>query len=177
MRKASPLLFGLNEDRMSALVVEAIDTLWRLQRTQPGDYPRGLHCSMPRPVRDIRVAYGWQRARPSVDPPTAAAIDRLDIVLRSIAGALGPEDRLLVWMRAYGVPWKRVERQYGRSRAALWRQWVIALWRVVSFAHAKGYARALSLQKTAQHSDRKGPISVARSAGLATVAALAGTGA
>src|SRR5882672_3087939 len=111
---------GMTETRMAVLCAEAIDTLWRLQRTTPSDLPRGFSCSMPQPVRDIRVAYGWNRARPSAAPPTAAAISRLDLVLRCVAGGLTPEDRLLVWMRAYGVHWKRIERQYGRSRSALW---------------------------------------------------------
>jgi hypothetical protein len=163
--------FGLTEHRMAELLDEAVDTLWRIQRTQPGEGPRDFRSSMPIPLRDVHMGYGWHRARPSVAPPSAAAIDRLDLVLRCVAAALEPDARLLVWMRAYGVRWKRIERQFGRGRNALWRQWLIALHRMCSYAQSKSYARALGRQKSVQHIDEKEASSVTRSAGRAHAAA------
>jgi len=159
--------FGLTEVRMAELLEEAVDTLWRIQCTQPEEGPSAFRSAMPIPLRQVHEGYGWHRARPSVAPPSAAAIDRLDLVLRCVAAALDPDNRLLVWMRAYGVRWKRIEHQLGRGRHALWRQWIIALHRMCSYAQSKAYARVMAQQKTTQQIDGKRASSVTRSAGRA----------
>jgi Domain of unknown function (DUF6362) len=148
MRLRRRAVHGLTAARMAEAIEEAVDSLRRLNRTTHADGPAIYARSVifPRVLRDIWEAYGRYKPRPSIEPPTAAAIDRLDAVLACIAGALPQEERLLIWMRASNVRWKRIESQYGRSRHALWRTWVIALWKLTSYANARGFAKILVQQ-------------------------------
>jgi hypothetical protein len=40
---------------------------------------------------------------------------------------LEPEERRLVWLRAEGVPWKRITHWLGIGRTTAWQRWTAAL--------------------------------------------------
>jgi Domain of unknown function (DUF6362) len=43
---------------------------------------------------------------------------------------LEPEERRLVWLRAEGVPWKRITQRLGIGRTTAWQRWTIALLKI-----------------------------------------------
>jgi Domain of unknown function (DUF6362) len=43
---------------------------------------------------------------------------------------LEPEERRLVWLRAEGVPWKRITDWLGIGRTTAWQRWTTALLRI-----------------------------------------------
>jgi hypothetical protein len=79
---------------------EAADVLARL----PEERARGLYDLWP---RLIGTPCGHSRMAP---PPEA--IDRMDEVLGWLSW-IEPELRMLLWMRAEGLPWKRVTHRLG----------------------------------------------------------------
>lgn len=98
-----------------AALAEAADTLRRL----PPAVRRPRLTSWPDVVRDsaaLLAPSADARGRPAA--PTPGAIDRMD---RALAGLLAcdGEARRLVWARACGVPWRRLEDLDGRSHMTL----------------------------------------------------------
>ena len=63
--------------------------------------------------------------------PPPAAIDRLDEVLVWLAW-LEPEERRLVWLRAEGLPWKRISHRFGIGRTTAWQRWTIGLLKIAT---------------------------------------------
>ncbi len=66
--------------------------------------------------------------------PAAAmseAIDRMDEALSWLAW-LEPEERRLVWLRAEGVPWKRVAHWLEIGRTTAWQRWTAALLQITA---------------------------------------------
>ena len=61
-------------------------------------------------------------ARPAAAAPEA--IDRMDEALGWLCW-LEPEERRLVWLRAEGLPWKRITRRLGIGRTTAWQRWTI----------------------------------------------------
>lgn len=101
-------------DPVPLLLREAADTLRRL--------PRGVAkprlSSWPAVIRDsasLLMADGGAR-RPS--PPSPQAIDRMDRTLAWLL-ACEEEERRLVWARAMGISWRRLEDMDGRSHVTL----------------------------------------------------------
>jgi Domain of unknown function (DUF6362) len=41
-----------------------------------------------------------------------------------------PGERRLVWLRAEGVPWKRITQRLGIGRTTAWQRWTIALLKI-----------------------------------------------
>lgn len=105
----------LTEEVVRAALAEAADTLRRL----PPAVRRPRLSSWPEVVRDtaeaLASADGGPRRRPA---PTPGAIDRLDRTLGWLLACDG-EARRLVWARACGVPWRRLEDLDGRSHTTL----------------------------------------------------------
>lgn len=94
---------------------EAADTLHRLPRA----YAKPRLSAWPDVVRNshsLESATG--RTRPAA--PSPAAIDRLDESLAWMF-ACDPEQRKIVWARACGVPWRKLEDIDGRSHVTLRR--------------------------------------------------------
>ncbi|MDF1791456.1 MAG: DUF6362 family protein [Thalassobaculaceae bacterium] len=102
-------------DPVADLLREAAETLRRL--------PRGLArprlSNWPEVVRDsasfLAAPDGIGR-RPS--PPSPQAIDRMDRTLVWLL-ACDDESRRLVWARATGIPWRKLEDMDGRSHVTL----------------------------------------------------------
>lgn len=102
-------------DPVPLLLREAADTLRRL--------PRGLArprlSSWPEVVRDSAALLAGDvgaHRRPS--PPAPQAIDRMDRTLAWLL-ACEEEERRLVWARAMGISWRRLEDMDGRSHVTL----------------------------------------------------------
>jgi hypothetical protein len=94
---------------------EAVDVLARL----PEERVCGLHDLWPRLVGEP-----YRHARPAAAAPEA--IDRMDEALGWLLW-LEPEERRLIWLRAEGVPWKRVAHWLGIGRTTAWQRWTAAL--------------------------------------------------
>jgi Domain of unknown function (DUF6362) len=98
---------------------EAADVLARL----PDERVRGLYDMWPK-----LIGAPGKHARPAAAAPEA--IDRLDEVLGWLMW-LDPEERQLVWLRAEGLPWKRITRRLGIGRTTAWQRWSTALLKIV----------------------------------------------
>ena len=107
---------------VEAWLAEAADVLARL----PDARMRGYVTSWPPMVREFWESFGWQEAVLKRPPPSAAAIDRMDMALRWLLW-LDPVDARIVWLRACGRPWKEVCWQSGLARAAANQHWLFAL--------------------------------------------------
>ena len=96
-------------------VEEAVDVLARL----PEERVCGLYDLWPKLVGEP-----GRQPRPAAAAPEA--IDRMDEALGWLLW-LEPEERRLVWLRAEGVPWKRVAHWLGIGRTTAWQRWTAAL--------------------------------------------------
>lgn len=94
---------------------EAVDVLARL----PKERVRGLYDLWPKLVGEP-----CRHTRPAAAAPEA--IDRMDEALGWLLW-LEPEERRLVWLRAEGVPWKRITHWLGIGRTTAWQRWTAAL--------------------------------------------------
>ena len=109
--------------KMVAVYLEqAADTIRRL----PPVKVQGHASSWPQIVRDFWEAYGWDETRVRLGPPSAAAIDQMDVTLLWLRW-LEPDDARLVWKRANGRHWKVIAHEYGIDRTTAWRRWMYAL--------------------------------------------------
>jgi hypothetical protein len=125
---------------VEAMFEEAAATLRRL----PSERPQGFKSAMPTPVRNIHEAYGYNEVRVRLPPPSAAAIDRLDMVL-GWSGWLSEDQAKVVWARACRVPWRPICVRLGCGRTKAWQVWVTAL----VLVKAKLNEAAVPLPKTA----------------------------
>jgi hypothetical protein len=103
---------------------EAADVLARL----PEERARGLYDLWP---RLIGTPYG--HSRPAA--PAPEAIDRMDEVLGWL-GWLDHDERRLVWLRAEGLPWKRITSRLGFGRTTAWQRWTTALLKIAIHLNA-----------------------------------------
>jgi len=98
-----------------AALVEAADTLRRLPK---GGIQNRL-TSWPEVVRSSAELFmGEPHARNRLAPPVPEAIDRMDAVLTWLL-PLSIEQRRMLWARACGVAWRRLEDMDGRSHVTL----------------------------------------------------------
>jgi hypothetical protein len=104
----------------------AADVLDRL----PPERHRTRHSSWPRviPPADAIVRSGERSRTPA---PSAEAIDRMDEALGWL-GWLEPDERRIVWMRAEGLPWKRITHRLGIGRTTAWHRWTTALLKITT---------------------------------------------
>jgi hypothetical protein len=103
---------------------EAADVLSRL----PAERGRGFYDLWPRIVGE---PCGCTR-------PTAAApeaIDRMDEALGWLCW-VNHDERRLVWMRAEGLPWKRITLRLGIGRTTAWQRWTTALLKIAARLNA-----------------------------------------
>jgi hypothetical protein len=111
---------------VATLLEEAADTLGRLPDDRGGGYAR----VWPPTVHGSREPLGSHAvARPI--PPSPEAIDRMEEVLGWLCW-LEPEERRLVWLRAEGLPWKRITCRLGIGRTTAWQKWTMALLKIAS---------------------------------------------
>jgi hypothetical protein len=97
---------------------EAADVLARL----PEDRLRGFYDLWPRIIGPTRASAGPAAAAPET-------IDRMDQALGWLCW-LEPEERRLVWLRAEGLPWKRITHRLGIGRTTAWQRWTTALLKI-----------------------------------------------
>jgi hypothetical protein len=84
------------------------------------DRPMGLVARWPDVVRQGFEAYGYGSTRVRPPAPTAQEISRADqsvLWLLWLEGAV----RRVIWARASGIPWRRLEDMDGRSHTTLRR--------------------------------------------------------
>jgi uncharacterized protein DUF6362 len=103
---------------------EAADVLARL----PEERARGLYDLWPRLI-------GTSDGHSRLAAPPPEAIDRMDEVLGWLCW-LDPEERRIVWLRAEGLPWKRVTHRLGIGRTTAWQRWTVALLKVATRLNA-----------------------------------------
>lgn len=109
--------------KMAAVYLEeAADTLRRL----PAVRVQGYASSWPPIVRDFWDAYGWEETEVRLGPPSAAAIDQMDVTLSWLRW-LDRDDARLVWGRANRRPWKAIAHDFSIDRTTAWRRWTYAL--------------------------------------------------
>jgi hypothetical protein len=119
-----------DKDSVARRLEEAADVLDRM----PPERIEARHSSWPRVIRPAAASLrSGQRSRPSAPPPQA--IDRMDEALGWLAW-IEPAERRLVWMRAEGLPWKRITHRLGMGRTAAWQHWTIALHKIASRLNA-----------------------------------------
>jgi hypothetical protein len=97
---------------------EAVDVLVRL----PEERVRGLYDLWPKLIGAL-----GRHVRPAA--PSPEAIDRADEVLAWLMW-LDSEERQLVWLRADGLPWKRITHRLGIGRTTAWQRWSTALLKI-----------------------------------------------
>jgi Domain of unknown function (DUF6362) len=109
---------GWTPELVAERLAEAADVLARL----PKERARGFYDLWPRLLGEPRYA------RPAAAAPEA--IDRMDEALGWLCW-LDSEERRLVWLRAEGLPWKRISYRFGVGRTTAWQRWTIALLKIV----------------------------------------------
>ena len=106
-------------------LAEAADALERLPQGGVQGYTSRLRW----PYEDAG------RAGARLPSPSPEAIDRMEQALTWLLW-LEPEERRLVWLRAEGVPWKRVAHWLGIGRTTAWQRWTVALLKVATRLNA-----------------------------------------
>ncbi|CUW37105.1 conserved protein of unknown function [Magnetospirillum sp. XM-1] len=101
---------------------EAAETLRRLPRVKV----QGYVTAWPEIVRDYWDAFGRDEVQVRPGPPSAKAIDQMDVTLGWLRW-LEIEESRLVWHRACGRPWKAIAHEFGCDRTTAWRRWTYAL--------------------------------------------------
>jgi hypothetical protein len=110
---------------ISDRLAEAADVLAQL----PESGPRGYFSLWP-------LAPGHaDRDRAQLSSPLPEAIDRLDEALGWLSW-LESEERRLVWLRAEGLPWKRITHRLGIGRTTAWQRWTVALLKIATRLNA-----------------------------------------
>ena len=107
-----------DKEAVAMRLEEAADVLARL----PEERGRGLYDLWPRILGE---PFGC--ARPAAAAPEA--IDRMDEALGWMMW-LEPEERHLTWLRAEGLPWKRITHRLGIGRTTAWQRWTTALLKI-----------------------------------------------
>jgi hypothetical protein len=102
-------------------LAEAADVLDRL----PEPKVRGFYSLLPL-LPDAPAGDG-ARTRPAA--PAPEAIDRMDEAIGWLC-SLDAEERRLVWLRAEGLPWKRISHRFGIGRTTAWQRWTMAVLKI-----------------------------------------------
>jgi hypothetical protein len=111
---------GWSREALAKRLEEAADVLARL----PEERVPGIYDLWPR-----ITGAPYSGSCPAA--PSPEAIDRMDEALRWL-GWLEPEERCLVWLRAEGLPWKRITHRLGIGRTTAWQRWTIALLKIAT---------------------------------------------
>jgi hypothetical protein len=82
---------------------------------------QGFKSNWPPMINDAHESYGYNDASVGPGPPSARHITEMDEALMWLHHLEPVPDysRKLVWLRANGVRWKRIEQRYGHSRTKL----------------------------------------------------------
>ena len=112
---------------LKAYLEEAADTLKRMPL-------QGLPAGMKSQWPDIICEWQWPADPDEVklSPPSPAAIDRMDEVIRWLRWVETKQDLQLIWMRARNIPWKVITSRLNCSRTTAWHQWRFAVLKLCS---------------------------------------------
>jgi hypothetical protein len=109
---------GWTPELVAERLAEAADVLARL----PDERAGGFYDLWPR-----LVGATGRGSSPAALAPEA--IDRMDEALGWLCW-LDPDERQLVWLRAEGMPWKRITHRLGIGRTTAWQRSTIALLKI-----------------------------------------------
>jgi hypothetical protein len=109
---------GWTPELVAERLEEAVDVLARL----PEEKLRGYYHMWPRII-------GATCTEERGAAPAPKAIDGMDQTLGWLLW-LEPEERRLVWLRAEGLPWKRITHRLGIGRTSAWQRWTTALLKI-----------------------------------------------
>jgi hypothetical protein len=118
---------GWTPQTVAERLAEAADVLDRLPE------PKELGFYSLWPLLPEEPAGDAARTRPAA--PAPEGIDRMDEALVWLAW-LEPKERHLVWLRAEGLPWKRITYRFGIGRTTAWQRWTIALLKIATRLNA-----------------------------------------
>lgn len=123
-------------------IEEAAQTMRRLPRER-GPYRNG--CFWPEVVHDFWESYGNEpdKMRPSV--PSASAISRMQEVCTWLQW-LEPAQASLVWARASGVYWRKLEIAFTLNRSRLHREYKFAIY-IIHASIETGKPRVVSFEQ------------------------------
>jgi hypothetical protein len=116
-------------EETKARMTEAADALRRLSMHVLK--PSGLRAQWPDIVHRVEEAYGWSAERTRPARPTPAQITRMDEAIGWLLW-LKEDERKVVWARATGMSWRRIEDMDGRSTRTLQNLFASALRRILS---------------------------------------------
>ena len=116
-------------EETKARMSEAADALRRL--CMNGLKPSGLRAQWPDIVHRVEEAYGWTAERMRPARPTPAQITRMDEAIGWLLW-LEEDERKVVWARATGMSWRRIEDMDGRSTRTLQNLFASALGRILA---------------------------------------------
>ena len=118
------------------LVAQAFeDAAFTMRRIPPVRIP-GYISSWPPIIQEFWEAYGWNKSKVRLGPPTGEAIDRMDECLGWLLW-LEPEESKLVWARACRVRWQSIARRLGMCRRTAWSRWMAALMQIADALNAQ----------------------------------------
>lgn len=123
-------------ETVKARLAEAADSLRRL----PSARLKARLTAWPDVVQASADAYGYDDAAMRPAAPGPAAISRMDEALDWLF-AIEAGARRILWARAMGVPWRRLEDMDGRSHVTLKRVQDRALAELASHLNAKPKAK------------------------------------
>ena len=115
-----------DNEAVAVRLEEAADVLARL----PDERPSGLYHLWPR-----MVGAPCTGGKPAEAMPEA--IDRMDEALGWLCW-LEPDERCVVWLRAEGLPWKRITHRLGVGRTTAWQRWTMTLLKIATRLNAAG---------------------------------------
>jgi Domain of unknown function (DUF6362) len=116
---------GWTSELVAERLAEAADVLARL----PEAKMRGYYD----PWRTLVGATG---RGPSPATPAPEAIDGMDEALGWLCW-LESDERRVVWLRAEGLPWKRITHRLGIGRTTAWQRWTMALIKIATRLNAR----------------------------------------
>src|SRR5262249_49930453 len=116
-------------------LAEAADVLRRLSMN--GLKPGRLRSHWPEVVHQAEEAYGWTAARTRPPRPSPAEITRMDETITWLL-LIDAELRKIVWARACGLSWRKLEDIDGRSIRTLQNMHGNALDRLKRLLHERG---------------------------------------
>ena len=115
-------------------LAEAADVLRRLRMS--GLKPGSMQAKWPEVVRCVQEAYGWTATPMRPPRPSPAQITRMDEAIGWLL-LLETDQRRIVWARAMGLSWRRLEDMDGRSIRTLQNIHATALERIARTLLAK----------------------------------------
>ncbi len=120
----------------SEQIKQDLETAAYVERLLPAVRSPKYRCLMPDIVYTPQEIAFMDR-RPIKPRPTQEQITLWERVILEWLSVLEKDERRLVWKRANRIPWKYLCREFGYSRADMWRQYQSALLKVSFYIKGK----------------------------------------